>query len=277
MDCQLLVDYLQDRYKIVYSSLSYFNGIYYADLGITIPDNPFALSAIYSCGADTNKKMAILKAIVEIIERVIFISPLVGPIDFIDNVAYIRDDKNQLLPIEKISPYFSSQAVFSSKGLACHTDVSSAKHWAKMEYYEKKILENLNFLDLKLIDEVNPQNFNDKIAMSKNIDEFDSCVLLVNRYFFAVFWHKSYPEYLLGSACAGSEELAWCKAFIEANGKWDKIEKNACQLVDIADHKLVASIKAGKYYANFTFEVPHIIRRHHQILSDLNLFMVQCV
>lgn len=277
MDCQLLVDYLHDRYKIIYSGLSYFNGIYYADLGVAIPENPFTLSAIYSCGADINKEMAILKAIVEIIERIIFISPLVGPIDFIDNIAYITDDKNQLLPIEKISPYFSSQASFSSKGLACHTDMSRAKHLAKMEYYEKKILENLNFLDLKHLDEVKPQEFINQMAMNKNIDELDSCILLVNHYFFALFWHNSYPEYLLGSACSDSEGSAWCKAFIEANGKWDKIEKNACQLVDIADHKLVASIKTGKYYSNSAFKVPQIIRRHHQILSDLNLFMAQCV
>lgn len=272
MNIHLLINYLQNRYKIIYSNGSYFQGVYYVDLGIVAPENPFLLDALYSSGADENKEIAILKAIVEMIERIIFISPLVGPIEFFENIPYIRDDFANLVSIDRISPHFSCQPTFSSKGLSCHPNVDDAKKLSIMEYYEKQVLECLNSQSFKALTPYN--KLNEDEVFSK---EFSGCTIDIDRYFFTCLWHRSQPEYVLGSACAANNELTVHKAFIEANGKWEKIQKNECKLTEIADFKLIKSIKPGKYFLKTIPKNPQVIKRHHNILLDLNLFMYQSV
>lgn len=273
-----ITKYLQKQYVINHFKITPYEKVNIVDLIIDAPPNSFNISVLHANGVHYDKKIALLKASVELIERVVFISPLVGPIDFEDGNAYIKDIDGNLFPIELVSPYFAKSKEFNSKGHACHTDETTAELLAKNEYYENIVLNNLeNYMgNVENISQYNKQDEDAYFPNKENAINFDFLSLRIHDCWFTAVWHRTAPGYILGSAYASTECQASEKALLEAISKQEIAEKNGLDLT-IVSEKFLPSISAGRYQLFSGLKKPHIIKRYHNVLSNLNLFMYQAV
>jgi hypothetical protein len=273
-----IMHYLQENYGIIYFKVILYNQLYITDLIITAPANPFNIFELHASSVHNNKDISVLKASIEMIERLVFISPLVGPIDFVDDNAYVIDTETKLTPVSLVSPYFAQTKEFNTKGHACHTDETSAQLLAELECYEKTISNNLDSYT-KYIDRVYKyykQRANSSLLKSKVITNFEFLLIKFHAYWFAVVWHKDAPGCILGSAVAKTKFQASQKALWEGISKQEIAEKNGMNLSEVAEKVFDAKI-SGEYHLNCELKIPHIIKRYHQALNDLNLVMYQAV
>lgn len=280
MKIENVLNYLREKHGIIYYQLTQFNDIHIADLVIKAPRNSFGLKTLHSSGSHHIKDVAILKSTIEMVERIVFISPIVGPIDFIDGKVYIIDIKGEPLNISRVSPYFTNEAQFNTKGHACHILEREAKLLAELEHYEKLILNNLE----KYVDNCTQEN--NEIDFSTLIKEYgiqyscinnlDALLIAFDHFSFSAVWSITMPGYIIGSSCGKDKNAALYKAFLEANSKLEMVTKNKCSIIEVAE-KRIFDIKPGFYlHANAIVE-PKYVKRHNQVLTDLDLFMYQAV
>jgi hypothetical protein len=145
-------------------------------------------------------------------------------------------------------------------------------HWQKamrkLEYYENAVLQEMTMLD---------ERFFFQAALHFKPDFLTGCLIECAKGTFAAVWEAGDPTYILGSAFSFDQEIAWHKAYQEGMGKIEKVQKKLCLVSEIADCQLAKPIKPGQYKISNDIKLPHMLLRHHKILSDLNLFMYQSV
>lgn len=275
-----ILNYLKENCGIVYFQVTQFNAIHIADLVINAPKNPFGLKTIHSSGSHHIKDVAILKSTIEMVERMVFISPIVGPIDFIDGKTYIVDIQGEPLNISRVSPYFTNEIQFNTKGHACHVLEQEAKLFAELEHYEKLIINNLEEYIDNCVQESNKIDFsaliNEYGIQYTGINNLDALLIAFDHFYFSAVWNISTPGYIIGSSCEKDENAALYKAFLEANSKLEMLIKNECSIVEVSEKKIFG-IKSGFYLHPNTLVEPKYVKRYSQVLTDLDLFMYQAV
>lgn len=136
MDVVYVWNYLNKNYNIDRFNVTQFEKIFITDIRVVLNDELLNQKYVYASGCHYTKDLSLIKALSELIERLVFLSPFVGPIEFINGAHYTPDINQQLVPLSLVSPYFSIKPAFSTHGHACHTESQLAILAAENEYYE---------------------------------------------------------------------------------------------------------------------------------------------
>ena len=105
---------------------------------------------------------------------------------------------------------------------------------------------------------------------------FKKIIICYSSFYFCLVWHPFY-KHVIGSACNQSLEETIEKAFFEGLSllqATNNINNNTALMEDISDYM---DVYPGQYISSQVISKPRIIRRHSQILTDLNLCLFQAV
>ncbi len=168
------------------SRISSYPICYTTDLMANLPPNKFGYKTISSSGNDASKKVSLEKALMELVERIVFIR-------------------------EMEKTYVPAMGKVSSKGWACHFISEKAKEQAELEFYEDYCLEYFNqpLQHSFVVKEVEPRD-----------NLFNFFLVNLGTLFFAASWFYKDKNYALGSACAITSAEAYKKSLQEAYAKF---------------------------------------------------------
>ena len=136
MDVVSVWNYLNNHYKIDRFNVTHFEKLFITDIRMVLDNELLNKKYVYASGCHFIKELSLVKALSELIERLVFLSPFVGPIEFINGDHYTPDINQYLVPLSLVTPYFSTKPAFSTHGHACHTKSLIAIAGCENEYYE---------------------------------------------------------------------------------------------------------------------------------------------
>ncbi len=185
-DVALIWEAINRNLDLAGSSVSIYPFCYTTDLIASVPDNKFFIKNISASGSDSSKDISLKKALMELVERVVFIKEM-------DRV------------------YSKGMGRVSSKGWACHPSKARAKEQAVLEFYEDQCIKNAENISEKL---------KNKVKSPANDNDFNFMVLKIDKVFFSAVWFLKDGVYSIGSACATSSAQSYKKSLQEAYVKW---------------------------------------------------------
>ena len=270
---------LNKNYKIDFFKITQFEKLFITDIRVTLDNKLLNQKYVYASACHDMKNISLIKALSELVERLVFLAPFVGPIEFINGKQYTPDINKHLIPLSLVTPYLSDKSTFSSPGHACHTDSNIAVNASENEYYEYYIKSTLSdALSQATLSEENDTEFKFNGLNDPTIlDAFKKIVIRYPSFYFCLVWHPVY-SYVVGSACNESKDIAIEKAFCEGLSLLHAAKKDEDNIDLIEDFKVdYTGIYPGYYVSSQIIPKPNIIRRHSQILSELKLCMFQAV
>lgn len=278
MDVVYVWNYLNKKYNIDRFNVTQFDKLFITDIRVVLNDELLNQKYVYASGCHYTKDLSLIKALSELIERLVFLSPFVGPIEFINGAHYTPDINQQLVPLSLVTPYFSIKPVFSTHGHACHTESPLAILAAENEYYEHHIKNALlETLAQGTLSEEKESDITihgvDDISILKS---FKKIIIYYPSFYFCLVWHPLY-KHVIGSACNQSLEKTIEKAFFEGLSllqATSNVKDNTELMEELDDY---TDIYPGKYLSTQVIPKPLLIRRHSQILTDLKLCLFQAV
>jgi hypothetical protein len=272
MDVVKIWNYLEEQYQVVCFKTADIGGLYVTDLVIKVSSSLPNLTHLSSTGCDRDKVISLKKALCEMVERLVIISPYVGPIEFFGDKPFTRSTLDKLVPLEFISPFFSLQKRFSSRGHACHEHAERALSNSIHEYYETTVRDDMftyltssDFQDRKMDLKASETKGIDKDIISK----FEVLAIDFNDYCFSIIWHPIHRS-VIASSCDIDLPSSATKAFIEAATLFDEFKSGGGNKKSEPPPYL-EQLSSGIYQSPLKIEVPCSVKRHSQILSDLDL------
>lgn len=278
MDVVYVWNYLNKNYKIDYFNITQFEKLFITDIRVVLDNELLNQKYVYASGCHYVKELSLIKACSELIERLVFLSPFVGPIEFINGAHYTPDINQQLVPLSVVTPYLSIKPTFNTHGHACHTDSSLAIAISENEYYEHYIKNSLSgaLAQATLLEEKEADikiNGLDDISVLKS---FKKVIICYPSFYFCLVWHPFY-KYAIGSACNQNLEKTIEKAFFEALSLLQAKNDSKDNLKLAEEPPDYTDIYPGQYMSSQVISQPSIVRRHSQILTILNLCLFQAV
>lgn len=278
MDVVYAWNYLNKNYNIDRFNVTQSEKLFITDIRAVLNDELLNQKDVYASGCHYTKDLSLVKALSELIERLVFLSPFVGPVEFINGEHYTPDINQQLVPLSLVTPYFATKPTFSTHGHACHTESPLAIVAAENEYYEHYIKNAL--LDILAQGTLSEEKESDiKIHGVDDISilkSFNKIIIDYPSFYFCLVWHPLY-KHVIGSACHQSLEKTIEKAFFEGLSllqATSNVNDNTVLMEELVDY---TDIYPGKYLSTQVIPKPLIIKRHSQILTDLKLCLFQAV